>query len=242
MKWISTWAGLAAAALMCLAFTVEASADEVRRYNYATNSWETVSSDTARGRTVLRHKRPDPKYNRTQVRIQTNQAPGTIIVDSRKKFLYFVEKGGTATRYGVGVGKEGFSWSGRMIVGRKAEWPGWTPPKAMIARERKKGRILPAYMEGGPANPLGARALYLYRGGRDSLFRIHGTNQPWTIGREMSSGCIRMMNEDVTHLYSRVPNGTRVIVIGPNGQNGKGVYADLGPVGGRNLLADIFGG
>ncbi|WP_244486716.1 L,D-transpeptidase [Aurantimonas sp. Leaf443] len=187
----------------------------------------------------LMKRKPAPEFMRRQVKLRTAEAPGTIIVDSRRKYLYFVEPGGTATRYGVGVGKEGFGWSGRMSVGRKAEWPGWTPPAAMVVRERAKGRILPAYMAGGPGNPLGARAMYLYRGGRDSMFRIHGTNQPWTIGHEMSSGCIRMMNEDVEHLYGRVPSGTKVIVVGPR-ETASGLYADLGPVR-RGLLETIFG-
>ena len=130
-----------------------------------------------------------------------------------------------------------------MKVGRKAEWPGWTPPKEMIARERVKGRILPAFMEGGPENPLGARALYLYRNGADSMFRIHGTNQPWTIGQNMSSGCIRMMNEDVTDLYERADRGTKVVVIGPNGEGSRGVYREAGVVSrAEGLLDSLFGG
>jgi lipoprotein-anchoring transpeptidase ErfK/SrfK len=113
-------------------------------------------------------------------------------------------------------------------VVRKAEWPGWTPPKEMIVRERKKGHILPDYQEGGIDNPLGARALYLYKGKSDSGFRIHGTNQPWTIGLNMSSGCIRMMNKDVEHLYSRADIGTKVIVVGPGNRQGKIEFADKG--------------
>ncbi|WP_246232659.1 L,D-transpeptidase [Aurantimonas aggregata] len=233
--------GVGLAAALALFMTIEAGAQE-RRYDYATNTWQTVNAAQARTQTrQVQQRRPAAAFMRKQVRIQTNEAPGTIIVDSQRKYLYFVEGAGMATRYGVGVGKEGFGWSGNMKVGRKAEWPGWTPPAAMIKRERAKGRILPAYMEGGPANPLGARAMYLYRGGRDSLFRIHGTNQPWTIGQNMSSGCIRMMNEDVEHLYSRVPNGSKVIVIGPSGQGPKGLYADLGPVR-SNALTALFGG
>ena len=113
-----------------------------------------------------------------------------------------------ARRYGVGVGKPGFGWSGTHHVSRKAEWPGWTPPKEMIAREAAKGHYLPVHMEGGPNNPLGARALYL----GSTLYRIHGTNAPWTIGHNVSSGCIRMRNEDVLDLYDRVHVGTRVVV------------------------------
>ena len=115
---------------------------------------------------------------------------------------------GKARRYGVGVGKAGFEWSGTERITQKKEWPSWTPPKEMIERERLKGRELPAHMEGGPANPLGARALYL----GSTLYRIHGTNQPWTIGQAVSSGCIRMRNEDVMDLYERVERGAKVIV------------------------------
>jgi lipoprotein-anchoring transpeptidase ErfK/SrfK len=111
-------------------------------------------------------------------------------------------------KYGIGVGREGFQWAGTKNITRKAEWPGWTPPPQMIARERKKGRKLPAHMKGGPNNPLGARAMYL----GSSLYRIHGSNEPWTIGTAVSSGCIRMANDDVIHLYDNVKVGTRVVV------------------------------
>ncbi len=126
-----------------------------------------------------------------------------------QNFLFLVEPGGKARRYGVGTGKPGFEWAGTHKITRKAEWPGWTPPAEMIARERAKGRILPAHMEGGPENPLGARALYI----GSTMYRIHGTNQPWTIGRAVSSGCIRMRNEDVVDLYERAGVGTTVIVM-----------------------------
>ena len=162
---------------------------------------------------VAMEKKPAQKFWRTKVRLSTDEAPGTIIVDTNNKYLYYIEGPNRATRYGIGVGREGFGWSGVVKVQRKAEWPGWTPPKEMIARERKKGHILPAFQEGGIDNPLGARALYLYKGGNDSGFRIHGTNAPWTIGYAVSSGCIRMRNEDVTDLYERVKLGTKVIVI-----------------------------
>ena len=136
-------------------------------------------------------------------------APGTVVIDTNARFLYLVEGHGRAMRYGVGVGKPGFEWAGTHRVSRKAEWPDWTPPSEMVARERAKGRILPARMDGGLDNPLGARALYL----GSSLYRIHGTNQPWTIGQAVSSGCIRMRNEDVIDLYNRVPVGARVVVL-----------------------------
>ncbi|WP_421853820.1 L,D-transpeptidase [Oricola sp.] len=136
------------------------------------------------------------------------EQPGTIVIDTRDRFLYLVGSNGSARRYGVGVGKPGFEWAGTHKVTRKAEWPSWRPPASMIAREKAKGHFLPAYMEGGPSNPLGARALYL----GSTLYRIHGTNAPWTIGQAVSSGCIRMRNEDVMDLYTRVPVGAKVIV------------------------------
>ena len=173
-------------------------------------------------------KRPKNKYLSKKVRIETREKPGTIIIDTSKRFLYFVEGNGRATRYGVGVGREGFGWAGVVKVGRKAEWPDWRPPATMIARERRKGRIIPRYVKGGINNPLGARALYLHRGGRDTIYRIHGTNQPWTIGLNMSSGCIRMMNKDVKHLYKRAPVGAKVIVIGPSGRNATKYYREKG--------------
>lgn len=143
------------------------------------------------------------------VTYRTKQKAGTVIISTADKYLYLVLGNGKARRYGVGVGRQGFTWSGVKKISRKAEWPGWTPPKEMIAREKKKGKILPAHMPGGPNNPLGARALYL----GTSLYRIHGTTQPWTIGTNVSSGCIRMRNEDVIDFYQRVKVGTKVIVI-----------------------------
>lgn len=178
------------------------------------------------------------KYKRRVVRFSSTEAAGTIIVDTHNKFLYYVEGKNRAIRYGIGVGREGFGWSGVVKVGRKAEWPDWRPPAQMRARERRAGRILPVVQKGGINNPLGARAMYLYRNGRDTIFRIHGTNQPWTIGRNMSSGCIRMMNKDVEHLYSRADIGTKVIVIGPGNRQGKVDYEDRG----IDILRTIFGG
>jgi lipoprotein-anchoring transpeptidase ErfK/SrfK len=135
-------------------------------------------------------------------------SPGSIVVSTRDRLLYLVMDSGKARRYSVGVGKEGFQWSGNSKIVAKAEWPTWRPPAAMIAREAEKGHILPEMMEGGPGNPLGARALYI--GG--TLFRIHGTNNPGSIGGNVSSGCIRMMNTDVIELYSKVKVGARVYV------------------------------
>lgn len=147
-------------------------------------------------------------YLPQQVAYEGEEKPGTIVIDTIDNFLYLVEEGGQARRYGVGTGKPGFEWSGTHKVTAKREWPDWRPPAEMVKRERAKGRVLPAKMEGGPDNPLGARALYL----GSTLYRIHGTNQPWTIGGAVSSGCIRMRNEDVIELYERVPVGAKVIV------------------------------
>jgi lipoprotein-anchoring transpeptidase ErfK/SrfK len=146
----------------------------------------------------------DPAYMRAEVDYQGSESPGTIVVDTPNKYLYLVHGRGRATRYGIGVGRPGFEWSGVKSISRKAEWPDWTPPPEMLARRPD----LPRHMEGGPANPLGARAMYL----GNSLYRIHGTNEPHTIGQNVSSGCIRMMNDDVVDLYNRVPLGTRVVV------------------------------
>ena len=154
-------------------------------------------------------QRMDPVFLPQTVAYDGPHKPGTIIIDTNQNFLFLVEAGGKARRYGVGTGKPGFEWAGTHKVTLKKEWPGWTPPAEMIARERAKGRILPAFMPGGPENPLGARALYL----GSTLYRIHGTNQPWTIGQAVSSGCIRMRNEDVVDLYERARLGTTVVVI-----------------------------
>ncbi len=143
-------------------------------------------------------------YHRQMVFYRTTEAAGTIIVDTSERFLYVVQGNNRAIRYGIGVGREGFQWSGLLKISRKAEWPDWTPPPEMIARQP----YLPRFMAGGPGNPLGARALYL----GNTVYRIHGTNQPQTIGQTVSSGCFRLVNPDVTDLYDRVPVGTKVIV------------------------------
>ncbi|PTW62346.1 L,D-transpeptidase-like protein [Breoghania corrubedonensis] len=146
----------------------------------------------------------DPAFLPTVVDYDGPEAPGTIIIDTPSRYLYLVEANGTARRYGVGVGRPGFAWAGEHKVTRKAEWPEWRPPAEM--RQRQPG--LPTFMPGGPRNPLGARALYL----GSTLYRIHGSNEPWTIGHAVSSGCIRMRNEDVKDLYARVDVGTKVVV------------------------------
>jgi lipoprotein-anchoring transpeptidase ErfK/SrfK len=145
------------------------------------------------------------RLRRQIVSYATREAPGTVIIDTPNTYLYYVLGGGQAIRYGIGVGRDGFTWSGVQSVTKKAEWPDWTPPPEMIARQP----YLPRHMAGGPGNPLGARAMYL--GG--TVYRIHGTNAPETIGTHISSGCIRLTNEDVSDLYSRVNVGTRVIVL-----------------------------
>lgn len=146
---------------------------------------------------------------RTPVFYRTSHPVGTVIVDTSERYLYLITGQGRALRYGVAPGREGFQWEGAMKVTKKVEWPSWTPPKDMIAREKKKGHILPATMKGGPGNPLGARALYLGY----SQYRIHGTNAPKSIGQAASSGCIRMLNEHIIDLYTKVPVGTRVVVV-----------------------------
>ena len=159
----------------------------------------------------------DPKiipaeFRRQIVPYEGEQWPGTIIVDTEHRHLYKILNGGQAIRYGVGVGREGFGWSGLADVGAKQMWPEWNPPKEMVARDVNAAKWADG-QPGGPDNPLGARALYLYQNGRDTLYRIHGTNAPKTIGKAMSSGCIRMLNEDVVELYRMTPIGTRVIVM-----------------------------
>ncbi|MBY5851306.1 L,D-transpeptidase [Rhizobium ruizarguesonis] len=151
----------------------------------------------------------EPQYLPQMVDYDTQEKPGTIVIDTNNRFLYLVMQGGKARRYGVGVGKPGFEWAGAHKITRKTEWPDWTPPSEMISREAAKGHYLPARMDGGAENPLGARAMYL----GSTLYRIHGTNAPWSIGSAVSSGCIRLRNEDVVDLYDRVNVGTRVIVM-----------------------------
>jgi len=162
--------------------------------------------------------RIDPAFLRTQVAYARDEKPGTIVVDPGAHYLYLVEEGGTALRYGVGVGKEGFGWSGRAIIHDKQEWPDWYPPKEMVKRQPElEGRLTNLRsgigVPGGPLNPLGSRAMYLWQNNKDTLYRIHGTNEPWTVGTSMSSGCIRMINQDAIDLYGRTPIGTKVVVL-----------------------------
>ena len=162
--------------------------------------------------------RINPAYLRARVAYPTREAPGTIVVDPRNRYLYHVQEGGRAMRYGVGVGREGFAWSGAATINSKQEWPDWYPPKEMIQRQpeiRKELKELQGGLgvPGGPRNPLGARAMYLWQNNKDTLYRIHGTLEPWTIGTNVSSGCIRMINQDAIDLYDRTAVGTKVVVL-----------------------------
>jgi lipoprotein-anchoring transpeptidase ErfK/SrfK len=152
-------------------------------------------------------------FHRQEIEYDTLHSPGTLVVDTDNRFLYLVLPDRRAVRYGIGVGREGFEWRGVAEIGRKTPWPYWFPPKAMVARDRFAAKWARG-MPGGPKNPLGARALYLFKNGADTLYRIHGTNQPSSIGQAISSGCVRMLNTDIIDLYERVNEGTKVVVIG----------------------------
>ncbi len=154
----------------------------------------------------------DPKYLRQVVDFPTSEPVGTVVVDPHQRFLYLVGEHGKALRYGVGVGKAGLEFAGTATVEYKKKWPHWTPTGDMIKRDPERYRPWQNGMDGGAHNPLGARALYLFKGGKDTLYRIHGTTEPWSIGEAVSSGCIRMLNQDVIDLASRVPEGSKVVV------------------------------
>ncbi|UYO01270.1 MAG: L,D-transpeptidase [Devosia sp.] len=184
---------MAVALLLSLAVAGPASA--ALWYNPDTNKFEERSATSSRGGSPIRKQVVD---------YETTLRPGSIVIETGERRLYLVLEDGKAMKYGVGVGRDGFTWSGTNRITRKAEWPGWTPPPAM----RKRVPDLPAYMPGGPDNPLGARALYI----GSTLYRVHGTSEPWTIGQAVSSGCIRMTNEDVIDLYNRVQVGAQIVV------------------------------
>lgn len=149
------------------------------------------------------------RFHRQVVAYSGREAPGTILISKQERFLYYIEDTGRALRFGISVGRDGQRWTGEAVVGRRARWPSWTP----TANMRRRNPNLPVRVAGGPQNPLGARALYLYRNGQDTLYRIHGTNEPWSIGQAASSGCIRMLNEHILELFATVRNGARVIVL-----------------------------
>ncbi|MEP7029578.1 MAG: L,D-transpeptidase [Pseudolabrys sp.] len=192
-KFLTTAALIAAAALSC-------SATQAQQVAYGQPQYAAAIQDEPNEGAQI-----DPRFQRQTVSFQTNEAPGTIVIDTPNTFLYFVLGNGQAIRYGIGVGREGFTWAGVKQVAKKAEWPDWYPPQEMIARQP----YLPRFTAGGPGNPLGARAMYL----GTSEYRIHGTNNPATIGQQVSSGCIRLTNEDVTDLYNRVSVGAKVVVM-----------------------------
>jgi lipoprotein-anchoring transpeptidase ErfK/SrfK len=156
----------------------------------------------------------DPRFLRQVVQDPTGEMPGTVVVDTQSHFLYLVRPGGQAIRYGVGLGRAGFEWSGRAVIQWKKKWPRWNPPDEMVARQPElvQYSIANGGMEPGLNNPLGARALYIFQGGQDTLYRIHGSPEWWSIGKSVSSGCVRMLNQDVIDLYDRVPNQTPILV------------------------------
>ena len=192
---------------LAVAIPVIANAMPQRVYDPTTHSFVTVQPAQPD-----KNKPLDPQYQAQVVSFEKGESPGTVIVDSTNKFLYFVLADGMAIRYGVGVGREGFGWTGTVEVGAKREWPTWTPPAEMIERRPELVKYVDG-MPGGPDNPLGARAIYLFDNGSDTMFRIHGTNEPWSIGQNVSSGCIRMLNEHVIELARMVTVGTKVIVM-----------------------------
>jgi lipoprotein-anchoring transpeptidase ErfK/SrfK len=173
---------------------------------------------------AVNYSQVNSAFLRKNIAYATPEAPGTIVIDPANHYLYHVEGGGRATRYGVGVGREGFVWAGEAAIHSKQEWPDWYPPKEMLDRRPDLMKSMVDLqsgigMHGGPANPLGARAMYLWQGNKDTYFRIHGTNEPWTIGLSQSSGCIRLINQDAMDLYQKTPIGTRVVVLAsPNAQ------------------------
>jgi lipoprotein-anchoring transpeptidase ErfK/SrfK len=162
---------------------------------------------------AIQYQKFDPQFLRQTVFYPSRYPSGTIVVDPREKHLYLIRSGGRAIRYGIGVGRAGFAWNGEAVVGFKREWPKWFPPEEMIARDPKLAKYRDG-QNGGPRNPIGARGLYLYQNGRDTLYRIHGTNSPNSIGTNASSGCIRMWQQDIIDLYDRVDVGAKVVVLG----------------------------
>lgn len=183
-------------------------------FNSATMNMYAGGEDNGFTIPAIDTRKIDRRYLRQMVRVPYDipNEPGTIVVDPGNRFLYLVADNGSAIRYGIGVGREGFAWSGEATVQTKQLWPKWTPPREMVERDPKAAPYADG-MPGGLDNPLGARALYLFQGKVDTLYRIHGTNEPWSIGNAVSSGCIRLLNQDIIDLYDRVPEGTRVIVL-----------------------------
>lgn len=188
--------------VLALAFSFGPASAETVRYNFSGSTFGEPSKRSSSAKFFSGYR------GKKTVSFKRKLKPGSILIKTGERRLYYVLPNGKAIKYGIGVGRQGFTWRGRKRVSRKSEWPDWRPPARMIAREKKKGRKLPAFMPGGPSNPLGARAMYL--GG--SIYRIHGTNQASTIGQAVSSGCIRMRNDEVKDLYKRVRLGALVVV------------------------------
>ena len=202
----------AAIATLIAATTIPASANQFFLFGPLQSAPAPVQTAPMAQEEALDTRAETPaRFRRQIVEYRTNEPAGTIIIDTPNTYLYLVLGNGRAMRYGIGVGRDGFTWSGVQTVTRRAEWPDWHPPAEMIARQP----YLPRYMAGGPGNPMGARALYL----GNTIYRIHGTNAPHTIGQRVSSGCIRLTNEDVADLYSRVNLGTRVVVLPQTGRH-----------------------
>lgn len=212
-KFVTMMLTAGAAALVPMpAFPAADAMAKTQIYDSKTRKWVNYDSKKAR-QYYTRNKKQLPEAFRMQtVPFRTAERPGTIIIDGNQHYLYLVQPNRQAVRYGIGVGRDGFGWAGIVRIGRTAEWPTWTPPKEMVLRD-EKARKWANGMPGGPDNPLGARALYLYEGDHDTIYRIHGTPEPWTIGLDVSSGCIRMRNDDITDLHARVSVGNKVIVL-----------------------------
>ncbi len=201
----------AAAVTLLAAGSALALTIQTQIYNHDTRSWEPYDPQRAM-RYYQQHGQTPEAFRRQIVTFRTAEKPGTIVIDGDKHFLYLVLPEFKAVRYGIGVGRDGFGWAGIVQVGRMAEWPVWTPPAEMVARDPKAAQWASG-MPGGPDNPLGPRALYLYQGNQDTIYRIHGTTEPWSIGLNVSSGCIRLNNDDIIDLYERVQVGAKVIVL-----------------------------
>ncbi|TWI90559.1 lipoprotein-anchoring transpeptidase ErfK/SrfK [Roseibium hamelinense] len=212
-KWKMAKPAAAAATLIACVMAGAAMAQTfgTQIYDHVNKRWVPYTPQAA-VRYYRAHGKTPEEFQRQLVTFRTAEKPGTIIIDGDRHFLYLVLPNFQAIRYGIGVGRDGFGWAGIVEVGQKREWPTWTPPAEMIARDPEAAKWKNG-MPGGEDNPLGARAMYLYVDGRDSIYRIHGTTEPWSIGLNISSGCIRMNNEDVIDLYERVEVGAKVIVL-----------------------------
>jgi lipoprotein-anchoring transpeptidase ErfK/SrfK len=226
---------LLAASLVALVPAIAASPARAQALGYAAQSGAFPNDAMTNDPAVQEEDRALPdRFRRTIVSLDTREAPGTVIIDTGNTYLYYVLGNGRAIRYGVGVGREGFTWAGVQTVSHKAEWPDWHPPAEMIRRQP----YLPRFMAGGPGNPLGARAMYL----GSSEYRIHGTNDPTTIGKFVSSGCIRLTNEDVSDLFNRVNVGTRVVVLPKSAPLRNGTVQARGGAGARPLVTTLPSG